>query len=68
MQDRERAEDFTVADLNLASTLREPGEQGVADISVIDLTPFPKVTGWLDRCSDRAANRRVAALRHRHND
>jgi glutathione S-transferase len=56
-------EDFTVADLNLASTLREPGEQGVADISVIDLAPFPKVTGWLDRCGDRAANRRVAALR-----
>lgn len=61
-------EEFTVADLNLAATLREPGEQGVADISVIDLTPFPRVTGWLDRCSDRAANRRVAALRHTHND
>jgi glutathione S-transferase len=55
-------EDFTVADVNLASTIREPGESGVAGIDVIALTPFPKVARWLDRCSDRPANHRVAAL------
>jgi len=55
-------EDFSVADLNLASTIREPGEQGVAGIGEIDLAPFAKVSAWLDRCGDRPANRRVAAL------
>ena len=55
-------EDFTVADLNLASTIREPGEQGVAGIPVIDLAPFPKIARWLDRCGERSANRRAAAL------
>jgi glutathione S-transferase len=55
-------EDFTVADVNLASTIREPGEKGVAGIPVIDLTRFPNITRWLDLCGDRAANRRVAAL------
>jgi glutathione S-transferase len=53
---------FTMADVNLASHLREPGEQGVAGIAAIDLAPFPSVASWLDRCGGRAANRRVAAL------
>jgi glutathione S-transferase len=53
---------FTVGDLNLASTLREPGEEGISGIAAIDLAPFPNVAGWLDRCSERPANRRVAAL------
>jgi len=53
---------FTVADLNLASTIREPGEQGVAGIAAIELTSFPKVARWLDHCGDRHANRRVVAL------
>ena len=55
-------EDFTVVDVNLASTIREPGEQGVAGIDVIDLAPFPEVATWLDRCGDRPANRRIPAL------
>ena len=54
--------DFTVADINLASTLREPREKGVADIDSIELSPFPNVARWLDLCSDRPASRRVAAL------
>jgi glutathione S-transferase len=53
---------FSVADINLVSTIREPGEQGVAGITAISLTPFPNVARWLDHCSDRPANRRVAAF------
>jgi glutathione S-transferase len=56
---------FTVGDLNLASTLREPGEEGVSGIPAIDLAPFPNVAHWLDSCSGRPANRRVALLRTR---
>lgn len=55
-------EHFTAADVNLASTLREPGERGIASLEVIDLTPFPRVTRWLDLSCDRPAHRRVAAL------
>ena len=47
---------FTVGDLSLAATLREPGEEGVSGIAAIDLAPFPNVAGWLDRCSARPAN------------
>jgi glutathione S-transferase len=54
--------DFTVADINLASTLREPSEKGVAGIDSIELSPFPNVARWLDLCGDRPASRRVAAL------
>jgi len=53
---------FTVGDLNVASTLREPGEQGISDIAGIDLAPFPNVARWLDRCSARPAHGRVASL------
>jgi glutathione S-transferase len=53
---------FTVADLNLASTIREPGEHGVSGIDEIALDPFPRIAGWLEECSTRPANRRVAAL------
>jgi glutathione S-transferase len=55
-------EDFTVGDLNLASTFREPGEVGISGIAAIDLGPFPDVARWLDCCSARPANRRVAAI------
>jgi glutathione S-transferase len=55
-------EDFTVGDLNLASTLREPGEFGISGIAAIELAPFPNVARWLDCCSARPANRRVASL------
>ncbi len=55
-------ETFTVADLNLASTIREPGEEGVAGIAAIELAPFPNIALWLDSCGQRSANRRVAAL------
>jgi glutathione S-transferase len=54
--------DFTVGDLNLASTLREPGEHGISGIAAVDLAPFPNVVRWLDACSARPANRRVAAM------
>jgi len=54
--------DFTVADLNLAATLREPGETGVAGIGTIDLMPFPNISRWLDQCENRPANHRVTAL------
>jgi len=53
---------FTVADLNLVSTIREPGEKGVAGIEAIQLAPFANVGCWLDRCGARPANQRVVAL------
>jgi glutathione S-transferase len=53
---------FSVADLNLASTLREPGEDNVGGIDAIDLKPFPGIMRWLNRCSRRSACARVAAL------
>ena len=54
--------EFTVADLNLASTIREPGERGVSGIDEITLDPFPRIAAWLDECCMRPANRRVVAL------
>jgi glutathione S-transferase len=57
-------DDFTAGDLNLASTLREPGEDGISGIAAIDLGPFPKVARWLDVCGARPANRRVASTAH----
>lgn len=55
-------DNFTVGDLNLASTLREPGENGISGIAAIDLAPFPNVALWLDRCSARPAYRLVASM------
>jgi glutathione S-transferase len=53
---------FSVTDLNLASILREPGEDSVGGIDAIDLEPFPGIVRWLDLCSRRPASRRVASL------
>jgi glutathione S-transferase len=53
---------FTAGDLKLASTLREPGEDGISGIDAIDLAAFPGVARWLDFCSARPANRRVASM------
>jgi glutathione S-transferase len=50
---------FSVADLNLASTLREPGEDSVGGIDVIKLAAFPGIMRWLDLCSRRPANCRA---------
>ncbi|MGH7109910.1 MAG: glutathione S-transferase family protein [Stellaceae bacterium] len=47
---------FTVADLNVASIL------SWARPARIDLSPFPKVEGWLKTCSDRPAARAARAL------
>jgi glutathione S-transferase len=55
-------DDFTVGDLNVASTLREPGENGISGLVEIDLKRFENVGAWLDRCSGRPANRRVASM------
>jgi glutathione S-transferase len=56
-------DDFTVGDLNLALTRHEPGEDGISGIAAMDLVAFPNVGRWLDRCSARPANRRVASMR-----
>jgi glutathione S-transferase len=55
-------ESFSVADLNLAATLREPGEDSIGGIDVIELTSFPGIARWLDLCLRRPASLRVAAL------
>jgi glutathione S-transferase len=55
-------EAFSVADLNVASILREPGEHHIGGIEMIDLRPFPAIMRWLELCAQRSASRRVAAL------
>ncbi|MGH7100260.1 MAG: glutathione S-transferase family protein [Stellaceae bacterium] len=47
---------FTVADLNVASIL------SWARPARIDLSPFPKVEGWMKACSDRPAARAARQL------
>ncbi len=55
--------DFTLADLNVASTLSEPWENGLIDG---DLDPaaqgLPAVAEWLGRCLQRPSWTRVRAL------
>jgi glutathione S-transferase len=54
---------FTLADLNVATTLSEPWENGKIDG---DLDPadhgLPNLAGWLSRCTSRDSWRRVRAL------
>ncbi len=54
---------FTLADLNLAATLSEPGEKGLVDG---DLDPadhgLSAVGDWLARCTGRASWERVRSL------
>lgn len=55
-------EAFTLADLNVASTLSEPHEGGRIDWQRLDPAEFglAHLTGWLERCTSRASWRRVA--------
>ncbi len=55
--------DFTIADLNVASGLREPHETGIANISERDLPPIPALFRWLDECTAREAYQRVRAMK-----
>jgi glutathione S-transferase len=48
--------DFTVADLNVASIL------SWARRAQIDMVPFPKVAGWLKACAERPAARAARQL------
>jgi glutathione S-transferase len=48
--------DFTVADLNVASIL------SWARPAQIDMVPFPKVAGWLKACAERPAARAARQL------
>ena len=57
--------DFTFADINLASTLIEPWEVNKPDAG--DVRPgdktFPAVGAWLARCTERASWRKVSVLK-----
>jgi len=56
-------EEFSVADLNVASSISEPHEAGfVAGRKDYDLQPYPGLARWLRECSDRPANYRVRKL------
>ncbi|MGH6987195.1 MAG: glutathione S-transferase family protein [Caulobacteraceae bacterium] len=56
-------ETFTLADLNVATTLSEPHENGLIDG---DLNPFahdlPALADWLERCTGRASWGKVRSL------
>jgi glutathione S-transferase len=49
-------ENFTVADLNVASIL------SWARPAQIDMSPFPKVAEWLKNCAERPATRAARQL------
>ncbi|MFI4974474.1 MAG: glutathione S-transferase family protein [Caulobacterales bacterium] len=56
-------DDFSLADLNLASTLSEPQENGLISGDFDPATHgLGALADWLRRCQDRAAWRRVRAL------
>jgi glutathione S-transferase len=54
---------FGIADLNVASNICHPYEQGpVSDLADFDMRSFPHLGAWLDRCRARPACRRVQAM------
>jgi len=53
---------FTIADLNLASCLREPQEHGIGNNDEIKTSVIPAVMDWLDRCCERPSYRAVRDL------
>jgi glutathione S-transferase len=55
---------FTLADLNVASTLSQPNEDGRIDWQRLDPAEhnLPRLADWLARCTRRESWQRVAAL------
>jgi glutathione S-transferase len=55
---------FTLADLNVASTLSQPNEEGKIDWQRLDPAALglAHLADWLARCTQRASWRRVAEL------
>jgi glutathione S-transferase len=49
--------EFTIADLNVASVL------SITRYTQVDLSPTPTVQKWLQKCLERPANQRVAAMK-----
>jgi glutathione S-transferase len=49
--------DFTIADLNVASTM------SIAKYLQLDLSPTPTAQKWLQKCLERPANQRVSAMK-----
>jgi glutathione S-transferase len=49
--------EFTIADLNVASTL------SIAQYIQLDLAPTPKAQKWLQKCLERPAHQRVGAMK-----
>jgi glutathione S-transferase len=47
--------DFTIADLNVAAVINRAAD--------MDLSPWPHLKNWLDRCLERPAARKALALR-----
>ncbi len=55
--------EFTIADVNLATAISEPHEQGrFAGWDDFDLSLFPSVKSWLGRCAARESYKKVRAL------
>ena len=57
-------DDFTLADLNVASTLSQPNEEGRIDWDRLDPAALglPALADWLARCTGRPSWARVAEL------
>lgn len=56
-------QEFTIADVNVATVLSEPHENGrIAGWDDFSLAPFPAVERWLDGCTQRPSYETVRAL------